>query len=409
VEHGDPPGNDRRTPVTGAGSRTEPGHAAPAAEWQLELEHRQQRLSERLDDEGLDAFFCPASSDLEYLVGFARKKAAFGLVEYQHQWVEGAFFRPGQAPLLVVTGALPEFARSPGGVGDVVSVAPADDAVALFASAVRSLGPLRRIGVSGKALASTLLQIGHAAAGAELTDDADIVTRMRMVKSAAEIVRMDEACAIADRAWADLLPRVRAGVTEIEIAAEVDHLMHRHGAYCPAFDTGVFAIGPNDLRDASLRLTRDPVRPGDGICFDFGAALNGYCSDFGRTIHVGDPDEEYLRCYDVVLAAQAAAAAAAVPGASGAEVHRVTRAVFEDAGIGRWFRHLTGHCVGLDTHEPLFLSGEEARRLESGMVFTLEPSVFWPGRMGMRVEDVFVCEEGGGRRLNRCPLDLVVV
>ncbi len=111
----------------------------------------------------------------------------------------------------------------------------------------------------------------------------------------------------------------------------------------------------------------------------------------------------------MVIAAQAAGAAAAVPGATGSEVDAATRGVIEEAGFGEWFRHRTGHCIGMDTHERPFISEEDHTPLEENMTFTIEPSIFWPEHVGARVEDIFVCRPGGAQSLNEYPRDLVSV
>jgi Xaa-Pro aminopeptidase len=141
--------------------------------------------------------------------------------------------------------------------------------------------------------------------------------------------------------------------------------------------------------------------------FDFGGVVDGYCSDFGRTIYCGDPPDDYREAYAVMLAAQEAGRAAAAAGTPAAEVNAACRAPIEAAGLGEHFRHRMGHGIGLDIHERPFISPEEQTPLEPGMTFTDEPSIIVPGRFGLRIEDIVVCEEGGGRVLNTYPAALV--
>ena len=141
--------------------------------------------------------------------------------------------------------------------------------------------------------------------------------------------------------------------------------------------------------------------------FDFGAVADGYCSDFGRTIYVGEPPADYREAYDVMLAAQEAGRAAAAAGTPAAEVNAACRAPIEEAGLGEHFRHRMGHGIGLGLHERPFISPEEETPLEPGMTFTDEPSIIVPGRFSVRIEDIVVCEEGGGRKLGSYPAALV--
>jgi Xaa-Pro aminopeptidase len=153
-----------------------------------------------------------------------------------------------------------------------------------------------------------------------------------------------------------------------------------------------------------------PLREGEAVKFDYGAVVEGYCSDYGRTLFCGEPPEEFARTYeDVLLAAHEAAIAASLPGARAGDVDLVCRAPIEAAGLGEAFIHRAGHCLGLDLHERPYLSVEDDLPLEEGMVFTIEPSINVPGRMGMRIEDMVVCTAAGGRKLGEVSSELVLV
>ena len=141
--------------------------------------------------------------------------------------------------------------------------------------------------------------------------------------------------------------------------------------------------------------------------FDFGGVVDGYCSDFGRTIYCGEPPADYVETYGVMLAAQEAGRAAASAGTPARNVNAACRKPIEDAGLGEHFRHRMGHGIGMDVHERPFISAEEETALEPGMTFTDEPSIIIPGRYSVRIEDIVVCEESGGRKLGSYPPDLV--
>jgi Xaa-Pro dipeptidase len=142
--------------------------------------------------------------------------------------------------------------------------------------------------------------------------------------------------------------------------------------------------------------------------FDFGGVVDGYCSDFGRTVYCGEPPQDYLDAYDVMLAAYEAGKSAAKTGAIAREVNAACRAPIEGAGLGEHFRHRMGHGIGLDVHERPFLSTEDETELVRGMTFTDEPSIIVPGLYSLRIENIIVVEEGGGRSLNSYPAALAI-
>jgi Xaa-Pro aminopeptidase len=200
------------------------------------------------------------------------------------------------------------------------------------------------------------------------------------------------------------------GVSMRELCDAVDHEMVSLGALVPSFTTHIHTLGLADKRDSADPATATlPLRSGESVKFDFGAAFNGYCSDFGRTYFCGEPPSDFLEAYDVLMAAQAAAIAAARPGATAGSVDVACRAVIEEAGLGDYFVHRTGHCIGLDVHELPFISEEDQTPLEPGMTYTIEPSINVPQRFGMRIEDVVVTAVGGAHTLTNYPSDLIIV
>ena len=374
----------------------------------MDFQGRRERLAAALEQQAIDLLFSPPSGDLEYLTGFPRRNASFGNFEYAHQWTAGAFLRPGREPLFVVPRGFAAFNLPRGVEGELVEVDYLDDPVERLRSALDRLGGARRVAISARTWGSTTLELQAALPEASFVNADATLNALRRIKDSDEIAALAQASRIADAVMAELVGRVAAGVTELELASEVDFQLRRLGARTPAFDTGAYAMGPHvEGRDASSRVSARPLARGDAVSFDFGGVVEGYCSDFGRTVYVGEPDEEFVSCHAIVVAAEAAGIAAAVPGATAAAVDRATRAVIEDAGYGTWYRHRTGHCIGLDTHERPFLSIEDTTPLEPGMTFTIEPSILWPGRLGVRVEDLLVLEQDGCRNLNAFHHDLL--
>lgn len=371
---------------------------------------RRSALQQAMAEAGVDVAFIAYSSDLEYLTGLKRRLPSFGNSEYTHHWVAGGLIGQQGDPVLVLPRMISQF-ELPAGLenADVITVGENDDGPAIVADVARRFGAVGRLGVSARAWAEAVLRYQHAFGGAALVDVGPLVNRLRRIKSAAEIETMTRAAHIADGALAAVLERLAPGVTEQDVAAELNHRMRRLGSVTESFDTSVRTMGPHSDRDASVRLSSAPLRRGMSVVFDFGAVVDGYCSDFGRAVHLGDPGDEYREVYRLVIAAQEAGIAAVRPGATAADVHDATRKVIVDGGYGEHFRHRTGHCIGLDVHEKPFISEEDQTPLEAGMTFTIEPSVYWTGRVGVRIEDVILCTADGGRKLNVHPSELAVL
>jgi len=372
--------------------------SASVAISEQEYAERRERLAENLEERGLDAIFLPPSSDLEYLTGLGRDLPSFGNLSYAHGWVAGAFVAPGREPLFVLPRMVVDFHL--GGIAPPAAVVVREDADgrALFGEAARSLGAPSRLAIGARAWAETALELQHALPGVELMEGSSLVNRLRRVKSEAELQLMGRACAVARAAMAATAPRVEPGVTMGELAEEVEHRLRAAGSRCPSFPTHVFTWGDRPLDSGDATAT-ERLPDGEPVLFDFGAVVEGYCSDFGRTVVCGEPPAEYEEARAAMLAAHAAGRAAAVPGALARDVNAACRAPIEAAGLGGGFRHRMGHGIGLDVHERPFLSVEDETPLEAGMTFTDEPSILVDGRFGVRVEDVIAVAPGGARLL----------
>jgi Xaa-Pro aminopeptidase len=368
---------------------------------------RRRRLAERMRGAGIDLLFLPPSSDLEYLTGVERVIPTFGQSQYAHGWVAGAFFRPEREPVFVLPRMMTLFEVAGELPGELVIVGERDDGPALFDAAARGLGPASTLAVGDRTWAETLLHLTRAVAADTVVTGSPLVNELRRTKSPEEIAVMERACEVVDATMRAVAPTVRHGVTMLELVEEVEHLMRLHGSRVPSFTTHVFT-GIGEGKSSADATCTVPAEEGDVVMFDFGAVVDGYCSDFGRTVCVGDPGAEVREAYELVLAAQEAGRTALRPGVPANEVNRACRRPIEEAGFGASFKHRMGHGIGMDVHEPPFVSDEDETLLEAGMTFTDEPSILLDGRFGVRIEDVVVCGDDGGRKLNRFPPDLVV-
>ena len=371
-------------------------------------DRRQAELSRRMEGQGVDVFFCPPSGDLEYLTGTQRRKSTFGNISYTHGWVCGAFFRPNQSPIFVIPRMVAEFDMPAGARGDPIIVNETDDGAAIFERVLKGFGPISAIAVEERTRADAVLHIAKSTV-AEIRNATPLTNPMRRVKSAEEIDLIVDACRVADMSMGEITRHVAGGITERELSEELDHLLHLDGSRGVSFDTAVWAMGPATDRGANARERSSVISGGSSLLFDFGAIIGGYCSDFGRTLAVGKSGSELEEVYDIVIESAAAGLSAVKPGVLARDVDRATRKVIEDAGYGDKFRHRTGHCIGLDVHEYPFISEEDETVLEAGMTFTIEPSIFWPGRVGARIEDIIVVTQEGGRKLNDYSDDFVII
>jgi Xaa-Pro aminopeptidase len=276
---------------------------------------------------------------------------------------------------------------------------------------VRGLGATDTVAIGDRAWAETTIELARIVGLDAMRPGSSLVNELRRVKTQEELDAMARACRAVTAAMDVLAPRVVPGVTMNELREEVELQLRRAGSMTPSFPTHVFTgtyagTEPGDLTSGSP-TGDDPLRDGTTVLFDFGGVVDGYCSDFGRTIACGEPSVEVERAYEAMLAAQEAGRAAARPGTLARDVNAACRAPIEEAGLGEHFRHRMGHAIGLDVHERPFISPEDETPLEVGMTFTDEPSIIVPGAFGVRIEDIVVCEEGGGRYLVEYPKQLV--
>ncbi len=243
-------------------------------------------------------------------------------------------------------------------------------------------------------------------ADAELVPTEGVVEGFRRVKDPGELVRMEAAADIADAALAEVRGLLAHRVSEADFALELDFAMRRLGAAGSSFET-IVAGGPNGAKPHARPSSR-PIEAGELVVIDFGAIVEGYCSDMTRTLWVGDLDSEIARrMVEVVAASQAAGVQAVRAGASCSEVDGACRDVIAEAGWADAFLHSTGHGVGLDIHEAPWVAATSTDTLEPSSVVTVEPGVYLPDVGGVRIEDTVIVTPDGCRALTKSPKDLI--
>jgi Xaa-Pro aminopeptidase len=339
---------------------------------------RRERLRPAVAAAGVDAALITSLVNVRYLTGLASSNAALLL--------------PADGPPVLATDSRYALAAERD-CADVrlLTVRPVERALAELAVA-RGMGRLafeaQEMTVARhEALAATeglglLVPLGAA------------VEELRVTKDEEEIALLARACVITGEAFDQAVPRIRAGMTERELAVLIERAMVDAGAENPAFDT-IVASGPNGAIPHHVPGGRR-FQPGDMITIDCGARYGGYHADMTRTIVLGQPAGWQQEVYALVAAAQRAGIEAAVPGAAVADVDAAARELIEAAGHGEHFGHGLGHGVGLEIHEAPALGVGRPGTLGDRVPITVEPGVYLPGRGGVRIEDTLVVRSGAG-------------
>ena len=218
---------------------------------------------------------------------------------------------------------------------------------------------------------------------------------------------MKKAQQITDQAFTEVLPRIKVGMSELELQAELIYCMYKNGGTGLAFDP-IVVSGPNTSLPHGVAGERK-IQAGDFVTMDFGASYMGYCADMTRTVAVGFATEEMKKVYSIVLEAQNSAIAATKAGVTGAYVDGVARKVIEDAGFGENFGHGYGHSLGLEIHEAPNMNTRNQEPLPAMAVCSAEPGIYLPGKFGVRIEDVTILTEDGAIDITASPKNLIIV
>jgi Xaa-Pro aminopeptidase len=381
------------------------GHADPSGG------QRAQRLAGTLGEHGLDALLVEAPADLRYLTGFSGSHgmALMHAVTAATASGGGAGAEPAPGAHLFLTDfryttqsaeQVPAaFAR------EIVTGELLDAAAAALPAAGGRLG----FDEAGLTVARHRRLGEKLPPGWELVGSSGLVEELRLVKEPVEIERIRAAAELADEALRGVLEAGLLGRTEREVAIDLELRMRRLGAEAPSFPSIVAAGAHAALPHAEPR--DEPIGRDLLVTIDWGAVHQGYCSDCTRTYATGEGISEQAReVYELVLRAQQAGVAAVHAGPSGREVDAVARSVIEEGGHGEHFGHGLGHGVGMEIHEAPRLSRSAAEQpLRAGSVVTVEPGVYLPGLLGVRIEDLLVVGEDAQEVLTSLPKELTVV
>lgn len=269
---------------------------------------------------------------------------------------------------------------------------------------------VKRLFMEDKATVAYANRVRAALPGVEVDDGATLsnaIEAIRAVKSADELDAIRRAQAITDACFKHMLDYIKPGVREIDAALEMELFMRSHGAGKLAFDT-IFVSGAKTSLPHGVPGEKR-VEAGDFVTMDFGANVGGYCTDMTRTVAVGSATDEQRAVYDTVLKAQLACCAYAKAGQEGRAVDKIARDIIYGAGYEGCFGHGLGHAVGIEIHENPRYSPACADVVQAGMVMTIEPGIYLPGRFGVRIEDTVFVREDGCEIIGRSPKELIVL
>ncbi|WP_019119978.1 M24 family metallopeptidase [Brevibacillus massiliensis] len=360
-------------------------------------EQRILTLQSWMEQNGLDAAVVTDPRHVYYLTGFLTDP---------HERFLGLVI-PGEGePVLIVPALEREAAAAVSSVQKIMTHTDTQDPYAVLKQALPDR--LKRLGVEKNQLTVKRFEAIAAAVGADAYIDVEApLQAMRLKKSPDEVQRIKRAIEVIEEVLRRGLQKVKAGVSELEIVAELEYQMKMLGADGPSFITTVLAGEKAALPHGNPGERK--IRQGELLLFDLGVYVDGYASDISRTFAVGDVDDRQKAIYDAVLAANLAAIEATRPGVTLASLDQAARDVITERGYGEYFIHRLGHGLGIDVHEYPSVHGENQELTSAGMVFTIEPGIYLPGVGGVRIEDDVLVTDEGVEVLTRFPKELTVI
>jgi len=345
---------------------------APSSLSKNVFRRRRAALGPVLEKAKLDGFFFSGISDLYYLTGFM-SEGFYGLVTPKETWLFTSALMAGQVK-----------ENAPGCklvVGKRLSEALGE---------IKTKRRLKRLGFDPE---QVTYRLGSVLAKLGLTPAESPAADLRIVKDKAELDALSRACHLTALSIPHIQKKLRPGVTEKQLAGELEAFYHRNGAQKVAFDL-IVAMGPHTALPhhvpSEARLAKNQP-----VIFDIGCTVGGYRSDLTRTLFFGKINPVFRRIYGIVHSAQKAGIERVRPGSTGGQVDAAARSVITRAGYGRYFIHSTGHGVGVDIHEPPWVRAQSPDVLKPGMVLTVEPGIYLPGRFGVRIEDTMLVTQSG--------------
>lgn len=351
---------------------------------------RVEKLRKKMQEENLDSFLITSPYNLRYLTNFT---GTTGLAVIT---LEKAFF-------ITDFRYTEQAAAQAQGFEIIKNVGPIFEEVA---DLVQKEG-LRELGFEETTVSFLEYSVLEEIIDAQLIPISGMIEELREIKDEEEIAIIEKACSISDLAYDHILKMIQPGMTEIEVANQLDFYMRSLGASGVSFET----IVASGLRSAMPHgvASKKIIEQGDLITIDFGCYYEGYVSDMTRTFAIGDPGEQLKEIYQIVLEAQLAVLEVAKPGVTGKQLDAVARDYITKHGYGEAFGHSTGHGIGLEIHEGPNVSVRAEKQFVPGNIITDEPGIYLPGIGGVRIEDDLLITSDGNRVLTHSPKELIIL
>ncbi len=289
---------------------------------------------------------------------------------------------------------------------DVLEMNKANPYSKLLNDAIAQFG-VERLGFEEEYLTVAELQSYQESLKAELIACGKKINSFRAVKEEWELERIRQAQKITDKAFSEVLTRIKAGMTEKQLQAELIYCLYKNGGEGLSFDP-IVVSGPNTSLPHGVATDR-VICEGDFITMDFGVLYGGYCSDMTRTVAVGYATEEMKTVYDTVLKAQLAGIAATRAGVLGRDIDNAARQVIVDVGYGDYFGHGYGHSLGMEVHEAPNCNPKGETAMQVNMITSAEPGIYLPGKFGVRIEDLVIFTADGCENITQSPKNLIII
>ena len=358
------------------------------------------QLESYLNELGIDAAFITNPDNVFYFSGFKSNP---------HERLLGVMIFKDAEPFLICPQMEMPDAKNAGWEGDIIGHTDTENSMDILQRAVSErAGNLSKIAIEKSHMTVERLDALNEAFGSlQILALDNRINAMRVIKDERELQILREAAALADYAIEVGAKTLKEGITEIEVMTEIELALKKRGVTHMSFDTTVLS-GPKAASPHGKTGDRK-IQKGDLVLFDLGVVHKGYCSDITRTLAFGEPNDEQIEIYNLVLQAELASLEAVKPGVTAAELDEAARNVITDAGYGEFFTHRLGHGLGISVHEFPSLHGSNNLIIEKGMVFTLEPGVYVPGKVGVRIEDDVAVTETGVEVLTKYPKELQII